>query len=209
MKSFIVEIWSKIFSVLRWISPFQVIRTLIPATKGSYRFVDGWVLGNLLFSICLLWICSTPNLRWWEAIVVGYGAIRVFEVFIYQINLLLFDEYRARKAGKTYAVRGFRRIVILLLHNYAEIVFWFAIFYRNFDSAFETGGVALNSFFVSLNFSFVTMTTFGHTTISPISTVGGILVFLQSIIGLFMALLILARFISLIPTPETLDEFEK
>jgi len=99
--------------------------------------------------------------------------------------------------------------VILLLHNYGEIIFWFALFYRNIDRAFETGGVSLNSFLVSLNFSFVTMTTFGHTTISPTETVGDILVFLQSVIGLFMALLILARFISLIPIPKTLDEFEK
>ena len=75
MKSFIVESWSKIFSILRWISPFQVVRILIPATKGSYGFVDGWVLGNLLFSIVLLSICSAPNLRYWEAIAVGYGAI--------------------------------------------------------------------------------------------------------------------------------------
>lgn len=209
MKSFIVETWSKIFSILRWISPFQVIRTLVPVTKGNYLFVDGWVLGNLLLSIGLLLICSAPNLRWWEAIAIGYGGIRVFEVFVYQINVLLFDEYRARKAEKTYAVRGFRRIMVLLLHNYVEIIFWFALFYRNIDWAFETGGVVLDSFFVSLNFSFVTMTTFGHTIISPTETVGGILVFLQSIIGLFMALLILARFISLIPTPETMDEFEK
>jgi hypothetical protein len=53
------------------------------------------------------------------------------------------------------------------------------------------------------------MTTFGHTAISPRETLGDILIFIQSVIGLFMALLILARFISLIPTPETLDEFEK
>jgi hypothetical protein len=182
---------------------------LIPSTSGSYRFVDGWVLGNLLLSIVLSLICSALSLCWWEAIAIGYGGIRVFEVFIYQINVLLFDEYRARKAGKTYALRGFRRIVILLLHNYVEIIFWFTLFYRNIGWAFETGGVSLDSFFVSLNFSFVTMTTFGHTAIFPTETLGDILIFIQSVIGLFMALLILARFISLIPTPETLDEFEK
>jgi hypothetical protein len=209
MKSFIVESWSKVFSILRWISPFQIIRILIPATRGSYRFVDGWVLSNLLLSIVILLTCSAVSLRWWVAIAIGYGGIRVFEVFIYQINVLLFDEYRARKAGKTYALRGFRRIVILLLHNYVEIIFWFALFYRNIGWAFETGGVSLDSFLVSLNFSFVTMTTFGHTAIFPRETLGDILIFIQSVIGLFMALLILARFISLIPTPETLDEFEK
>jgi len=190
-------------------SPFQIIRISIPATRRSYRFVDGWVLGNLLLSIVLLLMCSTPNLRWWETIAIGYGGIRVFEVFIYQINVLLFDEYRARKAGETYAVRGFRRIVILLLHNYVEIIFWFALFYRNASCAFDTSGSTLNSFLVSLNFSFVTMTTFGHAAISPTGILGNMLVFIQSVIGLFMALLILARFISLIPTPETMDEFEK
>ena len=209
MKSFLVEVWSKVFGILRWISPFQIIHILIPATKGSYRFVDGWVLGNLLLSVVLLLICSAPNLRWWEAIAIGYGGIRVFEVCIYQINVLLFDEYRARKAGKSYALRGFRRLVILSLHNYVEIIFWFALFYRNLGCAFETGQVSLDSFLVSLNFSFVTMTNFGHTVISPRGTLGVLLLFIQSVIGLFMALLILARFISLIPSPETLDEFEK
>jgi len=209
MKSFIVEIWSKLFSVLRWISPFQIICISIPATKGSYRFVEGWVLGNLLLSIVLLLICATPNLRWWEAIAIGYGGIRVFEVFIYLINVLLFNEYRVRKAGKTYALRGYRRLVILLLHNYVEVIFWFALFYRNLGWAFAAGEITLDSFLASLNFSFLTMTTFGYSAIFPKETLGDILTLIQSVIGLFMALLILARFISLIPKPQTQDEFER
>lgn len=211
MKSFIVEMWFRIFNILRRISPFHIIRILIPSTKGSYRFVfvDGWVLGNLLLSIVLLSICLAPNLRWWEAIAIGYGGIRVFEVFIYQINVLLFDEYRAKKEGKTFAFRGFRRLVILLLHNYVEIIFWFALFYRNLGWAFETGELTLDSFLASLNFSFVKMTTFGYSTIFPKETLGEILTLIQSVIGLFMALLILARFISLIPSSQTLDEFER
>lgn len=207
MKSFIVEFWSKIFNVLRWISPFQIIRFIIPS--ASYRFVDGWVLGNLILSILLLLICSAPYIRWWEAIAIVWGAIRVFEVIIYQINVLLFDEYRAKKEGKSYAIRGYRRILILLLHNYIEIIFWFALFYRNIGYAFETGGADLNQILVSLNFSFFTMTTFGITAISPKDNFGIIINFIQSMIGLVMVLLILSRFISLIPTPETLDEFEK
>jgi len=31
LKSFIVEFWSRIFCYLKWISPFQVLQTLIPA----------------------------------------------------------------------------------------------------------------------------------------------------------------------------------
>ena len=123
--------------------------------------------------------------------------------------MLLFDEYRAKRAGKPYAFRGFRRIVVLLLHNYAEIIFWFALFYRNLDWAFQTYKVSLNSFLASLNFSFVTMTTLGYSTISPKEPLSDVLTLVHSAIGLFMALLILARFISLLPKPKTLDEFEK
>src|SRR5206468_2499479 len=54
-----------------------------------------------------------------------YGGLRVFEVVVTQTNVLLFDEWRARRRGVSYALRGYRRILILLLHNYAEVVFWF------------------------------------------------------------------------------------
>jgi len=209
MKSFIVEFWSRTFYILDKISLFYLICKKFPVAGRSYAFVEGWVLGHLLLSIILLIICSTPNLRWWEAIAVGWGALRVWEVVIYQINVLLFGEYRARTTGKVYALRGYRRIVILLLHNYVEFIFWFALFYRNMDWAFETGRVALNSFFVSLNFSFAKMTTFGYTAITPSLFWGNVVVLIQSAIGLFMALLILARFVSMIPKPETLDEFER
>lgn len=208
MKIFIVEFWSPIFYILRRISPGEIIRKKVQTPKRE-RFVEGWVLGNLLLSIILLLACSAPNLIWWEAIAICWSGIRIFEVFIYQINVLLFDQYRAGKEGKHYALRGFHRIVILLLHNYVEIIFWFAIFYRNFGYAFETGEINLNSFFVSLNFSFTTMTTFGYSNIYPKENLGYILILIQSIIGLFMALLILARFISLLPIPGTLNKYEK
>lgn len=209
MKSFIVEFWSQVFKILGYISPFHIVRCLIPATKRGWGFVDKWVLGHLLLSIVLLFICKAANLHRCEALAVLYGGLRVFELVIYQVNVVLFAQYRARKKGERFAFRGFRRIVILVLHNYAETVFWFALFYRNADWAFKTGGVALDSFLGSVEYSFVTMTTFGYTAISPRETLGHVLTLIQSAIGMFMTLLVLGTFISFLPTPETLDEFEK
>jgi len=177
--------------------------------RKNYGFVEMWALINLLLAIGLLLIWSALNLYYWLTFAfVIYGVFRVFEVFIYLINVLLFDPERKRKKKKTYAILNPYRLVILTLQNYVEIIFWFALFYRYVDWAFETGGVALDSFFVSLNFSFVTMTTFGYTTITPTETWGeilAILVFLQSVIGLSMILLIVASFISWLPKPSSLN----
>jgi hypothetical protein len=52
-----------------------------------------------------------------------YGGVRVVEIVIYQINVLIFDEYRARRSGIMYGVRGYRRLILLVPHNYIEIIF--------------------------------------------------------------------------------------
>ncbi|MBL7154758.1 MAG: two pore domain potassium channel family protein [Phycisphaerae bacterium] len=209
MKSFIVEFWSKIFYGLRLVSLFQLIRVVFPKTKRSYGFVDIWVLGNSIFSFLCLAVLSIPQIRCLEIVVLCYAGVRIFEVIIYQINVLLFDEYRAKKAGREYAVGGFRRIVLLLFHNYIEIFCWFALFYRHLAFLFESRHISLNSLGGSLYFSLVTMSTLGYGDIVPQERAGLFLVFMQTSIGIFMALLILARFISLIPDPESLDELEK
>ena len=162
-----------------------------------------------MLSILLFLTCSAPGLRWWEAIAVVYGGIRVFEVIVYQVNVLVFDAYRAAKQGKPHAVASYRRLLILTLHNYGEIVFWFALFYRNFDWAFETAKTAVNSCLVAANFSFVTMTTFGYSDVRPTEPLGTILTLVQSAIGLFMVLILLAHYISLIPRRETMDKSER
>ena len=110
--------------------------------------------------------------------------------------------------GKTPYVRGFLRIVILLLHNFIEIIFWFALFYRNLTWAFVTPNINLNSFLHSLNFSFYNMTTFGHTLIFPKTNLGYVITFIQAGIGIFMSLIVVSRFISLLPPPKTIDEYE-
>ena len=213
MKRFTVKFWSNVFSILGWISPFRII-CLIPwiprhPKEGYNFFVEVYALANVLLSIVLLLICSAPSIRLLEALAIIWGAIHIFEVIIKRITEVLFEGYTEAKKGGTYVVHGFLRKMILSLYNYVEIIFWFALFYRNFDWAFETGKTTLDSFLVSLNFSFVTMTTFGYSAIFPKETLGIILTLIQSVIGLLMVLLILARFISLLPPIQDLGESEE
>jgi hypothetical protein len=207
--SFIVDIWSKIFQILRYISWFELVRRIRPSIKGKPDFVEKWVLGNLIISVALFLGCFTRGLQWWEIIAIAYVAIRVFEIVVNQVNVLLFDEYRDRKAGLTYSLAGYRRIVILSFHNYAEIIFWFALLYLNIEWAFVANGVHLDQILPSLNLSFVTMTAFSQTEVHASHDISIGVTLVQSFIGLIMALLIISRFLSFIRNPASSDELEK
>jgi hypothetical protein len=210
MRSFTVSMWSTLFGALRCISVFAAIRRLIPATRQSYLFVDAWVLANLLLSIGLLAACAALGVAWWEVVPIAYAILRMFEILVNQVDFLLFGPYRARKSEARLAVLQYTRLVIHVLQNYAELVFWVALLYRNWDWTFDARGMPLNSFLVSLNFSFVTMTTFGYSGVSPNTTqqTGTILVLAESAVGVFMALVVIGSLISGLALPESRDELE-
>ena len=205
-KSFVVEFYLRIFDELKKRSLFAFVSQRVPSQFDLW-FVEGWAIGHLMLSVLALFawpvLISCP----WKILLVFYGVSRVFEVVIYQINVLFFQWYRSFKEKKIPEARGYLRIILLLLHNYVEITFWFAFFYLNAHWAFDPQ--SLSSPLVSLNFSFVTITTFGHSIVSPKSSVGYFLTLIQSTIGLFMMVMIISRFISYIPKYKTTDEVEQ
>ena len=84
-----------------------------------------------------------------------------------------------------------------------------AIFYRNFDYLFISKYIQLNSFFGSIYFSLITMSTLGYGDIIPINFYALYIIISQTLIGIFIAIIIFARFISFIPKPESFDEYER
>ena len=118
-------------------------------------------------------------------------------------------KYANPEKPKPYAVRGYTRITILLLHNFAEISFWFSISYIYFDGSFLSNNAPLNTI-TALTFSFSTMTTFGNSQgVTILGSIGNTFNLIQAVIGVFMILLILARFIALIPRAPTSDSIEQ
>jgi hypothetical protein len=204
MKHFLFGYYSWFFERLKWISLCRVIQEIIPDLKDDKRFVDIWVFGNVLLAIFL--VITSPT-SYFPLI---YGGFRLFEVMIVQINLLLFDQYRANKNKRPYLITSFRRTVLLLMHNYLEIIVWFALIYRHFQYVFgiKTLTLTLDSFWGSFYFSLVTMTTLGYGDITPKNTTGAIIVIIQTLIGIFMTLLLLARFVASLPRTESMDELE-
>lgn len=210
MSSFIVEFWSKTFSALAKISLFALMRKLFPASI-TVRFIDIWVLAHLVLSVVAVFFSAVysiyPTVGY---LFVGYGFLRTLEIVVYQVNVLLFDEYRVVKVGGEYHLEGYRRIVLLLLHNYFEIIFWFACAYTvmaaDFEHKWQSG---TGTVFGGIYSSFITMTTFGDFDLLPKNAVAAFVLLSHAAIGLFMNLLSLARFIGLIPVPKTRDVAER
>lgn len=208
-KTFIVDLWSRIFDFLGKLTMFYIFLYIIQKTRakeneeriGKYGFVEIWVIFFTIISFLCMLFSKSPkvdSLEWGFIII---GCWRLYEIVIYQINVVFFAHMRDRR------IRGYLRIVLLLFHNFFEITFWFAFFYRNLTETFRGGEI--NSFINSLIFSFYTMTTFGHTTIIPECCISKIVTFIQSLIGLFMALVVLSSFISYLPIPDTTEEEKK
>ena len=177
---------------------------------SNARFVEIWVLVNLSAAF----LAAAVAAYWKNPIVgfvlMGYGFLRTFEIVVYQANVLLFDGYRAVVTGRAYYLEGYRRIVLLLLHNYFEIIFWLACSYNvmaaDFGHKWENGA---GTFLGGIYSSFITMTTFGDFDLLPKTNFAAAVLLFHATVGLFMTMLSIARFISLIPTPKSADPLEK
>lgn len=220
--SYIVAFWSRVFQLLKHIALFPWImrawqRLLKVRQVGEERrrnltflLVDTWTVGHLLLALMGLWFLSSeqPSLNFSGLWIAAYGLLRTFELVVYQVNVLLFDEYRAKKAGRAYQIRGYRRMVILLIHNYFETVVWFACahFLLAHWNWIELTG---NGLLGSLREALTLMVAFSFNGGAALNQMGQLILLFQAAVGVLMTLVMLARFISILPTPDTMDELEQ
>ena len=118
--SWIVQLWADVFAVLSKVSLMRLIRFAAPKDRIDYRFIDSYVATHLALALTAMLVASIrrhePATLLLDMATL-YAAVRIFEITVYQVNVLLFDEFRAKLAGKDYAVRRYSSIVILLIHN--------------------------------------------------------------------------------------------
>ncbi|MFD2264113.1 hypothetical protein ACFSM5_14525 [Lacibacterium aquatile] len=206
-----------------------------------YQFIELYVMlhAGAAFAAMLLmgwgldrYLTENPNRTivgqpYWVWAVAIYAIARIFEVTVAQINMLLFAEYlhphkeherkvKAQKKGesyetKPYAVRGFRRTVILLLHNYFEVICWFSVIYAFLlrSGMLEMADKQLTLGVLTIfRQSLLLMFTLNTDAYKVVNEVAVFALSCHGLVGLLMTLMVMARFLSLLPTPETLDEFE-
>ena len=216
--SWIVGFWSWIFHYLKFVSIAEPLWRLRPSWR-KHSFVDIYVSLNTLAALVALIVVTwrrdyDPTLL--LKLVTVYGALRTFEVFVYQVNVLLFDQYRHNRDRDPekippFEVRGYRRLVILLVHNYFEIVCWFGVLYmylyRSNVISLPRGSEA--NFFRVFRESMLLMFSFAPEQYTSNSKMGMFFFSLQATIGVFMSVLVLARFVAVLPPPKTMDPFEE
>ncbi len=207
MNTFIVATWSRIISGLRWLSPLGWLWRVAPRLR-TFRCVDIWVLVNLVFASATLVTATAFDKPQAARVLCAYAAVRVLEIIVYQVWLILFAFYENPTSDPDYAVRGYRRIVILALHNYLEVVIWFGAAYATFKNLFAHSDV-LSTGVGAFYYSMVTMSTVGYGEVTPASDLGRLLVTAHLAVGVFMSIVILARFVSYLPTPNSMDAAEK
>lgn len=234
----VVDLNEMIFRYLGKLSVFYIVTELIRKINGKIdkkadekvdekddkktkkkinlsHFVDCWVLGHFWGSLILLFlVVKTAPSRMLLWIFFIYAALRVFEVILYQMNVNLFDCYRSKMKNEDYKVKSPTRTVILLLHNYVETIFWYALMVACIVklSGIGNGHSVLyyikSSFFCLSTFNFEAIQSVlpgTYTALSRIAT-------FEVLSGLVMTVISLAIFVGQLPREykkECLKEEEK
>jgi len=184
-------------------TPYGLLaRRWLPSRYGNWRFVDTWVLSHLAFSIVVWLLLPLMGGSWAYAVLLAYGAWRIWEVCVTALDVML-----GGRPDAEFTVRSLRRSLILGVLNYLEVIFWFAAFYGHFAEGFAPSLFPLVATLTgSFYFSILTMATYGD--IAPQSTFGRWLVASHLLISIFLTIGVLGRLVSALPRPRPRDRTE-
>lgn len=219
-----------LFDVLRQVSVFQQIRNISKyiwnrkfkknhplATKEErdmewkehrpfafgYLFPELWVLLNMLLAVLGCVIVAKTSCRTISYIFIVYAFLRTFELFVYQINVLLFDPIKSGLSK--YRIKSATRTILLLICNIFEYVLWFSVVYI---FMYKAKGQSVDSVKIVFE-SISTLTTISSPNEFSDFEKGidiTLIAYIESVIGIFMNIVCLARFISMLPPVQTIDE---
>lgn len=237
---FLVQLLFLLFRFLEKISVFYWLRKVAISkheAKGkigkpfvmTYIFPELWAVGNCIFAITAIEIIKNTSTDWLMIVLLIYAIERIFEMLIYQINVLFFssltacyleetdeEKYQRRQKEKKqaqyiklmnenvvmapqtgvqeeYAIKSATRTVILLIFNMLEYILQFTVIYTSAINLQQ-----INEEFGILQ-SFAYFMSMGSLDGSGKNTWLMVVVYVETVIGIFMNILCLARFIGMLP----------
>jgi hypothetical protein len=183
LRYFTLSFWLRSDS---WTSPLQV---------------ELWVLFNVLLSLATYALSLSNKLPLSIILIpIILGAARINDIASYQAKMLLDSPDQ---------LGGYRRSMVLIGSNYVEIIFWFAAIYLTLGHhgwLSISGPEAVSVLRESLGLMVANdsnVLNLGADHVLP-----WIIVTLHSAVGLFMTTVVAARFIALLPRPNSADSDE-
>lgn len=211
---FIVQTLYVIFYILERVSLFYLVRNIAKRISKSERplvstpmFPELWAVSNTLLAVISVYLIPVINCKWLLIVFVVYAILRIMEMFVYQINVLLFHRLAnvfqdinkkalaSEPSTESYHIKSSTRTVILLLLNMYEYIVQFAVIFAATESlaACECVHIGiLGSFQLFMNVSSLDLTA-NHSDILFTA------VYIETVIGIFVNIICLARFISILP----------
>lgn len=204
----ILPFWNYIFEKLEKFSLFYAIRYIYNKRTDkslAYVFVESWVLVHIVLAFFSSVMIFNHLLMPISLGIVIYGMLRTFEIIIYQINVILFHPYRAKLKGEPYKIKSATRMVVILFHNFFEIIFWYASAYIALTRF--TGIALADSWFYYIKMSILCFATFDTTLIFDhgVARIISNIAFFEVMSGVIMTIISLARFIGLLPEVDSID----
>jgi hypothetical protein len=168
--------------------------------KPSQLLAEGWTLVRFAVSVLVYFLpcLGGPLVAW----------LFILRTFIYQANVLLFDGLRAGQQQRDPRIHGYTRSLLLLLVDYAEMIFWFGYLYHANWAWFEAKGILSNTGLEPLFKSWLTMVSMGSSSLTPTCPVGLRIVFAQSVIAALMLGIAIAMLVNQFPRRGTKDPAE-
>lgn len=228
-KGFLIQTIYLIFYLFERVSVFYVVRALaavkyhkgvrngtIDPNKRSdrpfvmrYIFPEIWVVLNITYAIVFGNLVRGYDgfATWGLWILFAYSFMRVFEMFIYQINVTFFHRLNEvylyapkeedKVAPEAYELKSATRTVIMMIMNMAEYILHFSLMYA------VVARMGLCDISLSDSFDiFMSLGASGSVNAPFILN----LVYYETIVGEFMNLICLGRFIGMLPAVNTIDK---
>ncbi|WP_220482777.1 hypothetical protein, partial [Fontibacillus panacisegetis] len=168
---------------------------MVLSLNSRSLFVEKWVIGNLLVAVIgSILVYSNPSISisW---LLMIYAIVRVFEIVIYQLNVTLFDPLKPN-----YSIESGTRLLILLLINYIEMIFWYTIILLSIMNIKQIG--TTSNWISYVTSSFYCFSTYDSNRMLANGDLFLSLVSVEIVTGLIMSVLSLARCISLLPVAD-------
>jgi hypothetical protein len=172
---------------------------MIENMRHRSNAVDYYILSCIAVQLVLLFLLEEIDAYWVVLVIRVFVVVRIVDIAQANINMNIFD--RLRYDESSHITVSVTRNLVLAALTFAELILSFGLLYATMP--WNLAGAAGR--FDALYFSMITQLTIGYGDIRPIHA-ARLLASLQGLVGFGFSLLIIGRFVSLIPPVRTMDD---